>query len=169
MVSILAFLSKFLTAQTDRWTAESTSCLTPCSVLWHVGFFILLCAVFLSLTDTHALQRPLFWRGEEHNWFTNLRACVGWAPLFHFWCGHGGSCCSITTDLPLKNRNFDLSAGIDSEPILLTLLNVQKHIKATRENECGVGRRGPSRHTASLSYNLSYFPAVVADKAKKQG
>lgn len=36
-------------------------------------------------------------------------------------------------------------------------------------NEDSVIKRGPSRHTASLSYNLSYFPAAVADKAKKQG
>lgn len=58
-------------------------------MLWQVVFFILLCAVFFELADnTRSEAAVVFWRGEEHNWFTILRAmCVCWPPLFLL-CSH---------------------------------------------------------------------------------
>lgn len=107
----------------------------------------------------HARSKAaVVWRGEEHNWFTVLRASVYWAPLFHF-C-RSSYCSSATTDLPLKNRmieTFSIDGSLKTNSRRVTL------------NEDSVIKRGPSRHPASLSYSLSYFPALVADEAKKQG
>lgn len=81
--------------------------------------------------------------------------------------------CLLATSLSLVQSQLQTSlTGKDimsSDPIIQSEFPSHCIINSTPENEDGVIKRGPSRHTASLSYNLSYFPAVTADKAKKRG
>lgn len=114
-------------------------CVSPlvqcCGELYSWSCFVL---CFWACRHTRS-EAAIVWRGEEHNWFTILRACVYWAPRFHF--------CDCR---PLTVRHDEQWALIQAEHC---------RINSTQENECGVIERGPSTHTASLSYNLSYFPS----------
>lgn len=126
-------------------------------MLWQVVFFILLCAVFFELTDNTRSEAAVVF-GVVKN-ITGLQSsgpCV--------FAGHLSFSCAVTAT--------DLSHWKDimsSDPIIQSEFPSHCIINSTPENEDGVIKRGPSRHTASLSYNLSYFPAVTADKAKKRG
>lgn len=128
-------------------------------MLWQVVFFILLCAVFLSL-QTHALKWPLF------DVVKNITGLQSSGPVF---TGHLSFISALLTLAtvalslpPLTVRHNEQWSIIQNRYSSICIIN------PTQENEDSVIKKGPSRHTASLSYNLSYFPSWP-DKAKKKG
>lgn len=114
-----------------------------------------LCCVF-ELADTGALKRPSF--GMVKN-ITGLQSS---GPVF---AGHLSLTSVPVTAATVAPRLQTVRHNDDWLIILLNKLPSLCITNLIKENEASVMKRGPSRHTASLSYNLSY----LADKAKKQG
>lgn len=154
VLSFSAFLSKFLTAQTDRRTAESTLCLTSCSMLWRVVFFILLCAVLLSL------QTRTLWSGHRLAWWRT-------------WLVYNlqGLCLLGTSrSLPYLSQRLLLPCGCRpatvrhrsaltdcSKQILLTLLNVFHSLNTGKWRQCHEERPQYAQGLTELQSKL--FPS----------